>query len=438
VRCVAGLEDTSECERSALIDTGSGRHWFIEEIVMKALAHTTTTVVLLVGLTLSTTACSSSCSAKQVAATASLGTTEASASRQEAKGAAALADLPLCFEQNLGQVDSEAAFLARGGGYTLFLTPSEMVLSLRRGAQQTENKRDDARSHRDAELAPPLPPSVSRMRLVGADKNPRLVGEQELETNTNYFIGNDPEKWRTDVPNFGRVRYEGVYPGVDVVYYGNKGNLEYDFVVAPGADPSGVMMEWVGAETIDIDEQGGLVLSVDGGAVRLEAPVLYQEKAAGRAPVGGQYLQLGATTIGLRLGGYDASLPLVIDPLLTYSTFLGGNGDDCAYGIAAGSAGVSSSATAYVTGTTASTNFPSAGGFDPSFAGGRDVFVTRLNAEGNAIIYSTYLGGTYADEGRAITVDWLGQAYAQDARPHPTSRPPVPTMPHRACPGTCS
>jgi hypothetical protein len=311
---------------------------------------------------------------------------------------AAMAEAPMCFEQNVGQSDERVAFLARGSGCGIFLTADELVLSLRRAAPAETAERSEQ-----------LAQAVLRMRLVGASPS-TPVGEQQLETRTNYFIGDDPDQWHADVPNFARVRYPEVYPGVDLVYYGRGGQLEYDEVVAPGVDPSGIVMEWDGADSVNVDETGDLVLKVDGFELRQHAPVLYQETEAGRAEVAGRFLARGGRLVGVEVGNYDTSKPLVIDPVLAYSTYLGGNDYDWGWGIA-----VDSSGAVYVIGDTKSPNFPTQNAYDATFTGTQDIFVSKLDPSGSTLVYSTYLGGSSNVAGdvvaRDIAVDSSGAAY---------------------------
>ena len=193
------------------------------------------------------------------------------------------------------------------------------------------------------------------MQLVGASATPQVVGLDPLPGTTNYFIGNDPSQWHTDIPNYAQVEEQSVYPGVDLVYYGNQQQLEYNFTVAPGADPGVIRMAFTGAESAMLDDQGNLVLQTAGGPVVEQAPVLYQEVDGVRQAVSGQYVLEGNGQVGFAVGSYDRSQPLVIDPVLSYSTYLGGSGDDVGYGIAVDAAG-----NAYVTSYTSSTNFPTA------------------------------------------------------------------------------
>ena len=350
--------------------------------------------------------------------------------------------LPLSFELNKGQTDSQVKFLSRGHGYTMFLTQSEAVLSLRSGqssaprgiSPQLPRTTDYGPRMADALLPPliqnpksqiqvaPAPsaqepaPTTVRLKLVGANLRAKVVGLDPLPGRSNYFLGNDPKKWRTNVPTYAKVKYKGVYPGIDLIYYGNQGKLEYDFVVAPGGDPRTIALNIDGAEKMQIDPQGDLVLSNDGGDVRLHKPVVYQPvsvnpKSQIQNPrsVDGRYLLLADNRIGFEIGAYDKTLPLIIDPVLSYSTYLGGAGDDYAYGIA-----VDSSGNAYVIGCTNSINFPTIpGAFQTSYGGGNyDAFITKLNAAGSALVYSTYLGGSSEDGAfNGIAVDASGNAY---------------------------
>ncbi len=307
--------------------------------------------------------------------------------------AAAYAQLPLSFEVNQGQTDPSVNFLSRGAGYTLFLTPVASVLSLSPGG----TPRADA-----AEAAP----AVLRTQLVGGNPNAAAQGLDLLPGASNYLIGNDPGQWHTGVANYGRVEYRNVYAGVNLDYYGNQRQLEFDFVVAAGANPGVIRLAFRGAGGVALDGRGDLVLHTSAGDVVERAPVLYQDGAAGRQPVAGRYLLEGPGEVGFQVGSYDPGRPLVIDPVLGYSTYLGGSGDDLGYAIA-----VDGTGSAYVTGYTASTDFPTQLPFQGANAGGFDVFVAKVNAAGTALVYSTYLGGGSNDAGRAIAVDSMGDAY---------------------------
>lgn len=299
--------------------------------------------------------------------------------------------LPLSFEPNNGQVNGQVKFLARGSGFSLFLTSNEAILALQKSSAADQKPNSD----------------TLRMKIVGANRQAKVTGENLLTGKTNYLLGGDPDKWMTDIANFGGVRYEDVYDGIDLVYYGSGGQLEYDFVVGPGATPSSIGLEFSGAGRIEVDAEGDLVLSTTGGEIRLHKPVIYQEIAEQRRSIDGQYVAMGKNRIGFSIPEYDHSLPLVIDPVLSYSTYLGGNGNDQGNGIA-----VDTTGNTYITGQTGSTNFPTLSPFQAATGGGgSDVFVTKLNANGNALIYSTYLGGSSTDFGNAIAVDTQGNAY---------------------------
>lgn len=287
--------------------------------------------------------------------------------------------LPLSFEPNVGQTDASVKFLTRASGYVLFLTADEAVLSYGTEKIKSQANRSTGRVS-----------GVLRMKLEGANANPQIAALEEMPGKTNYFIGNDPHSWRTNIPNYAKVKYEAVYPGVDLIYYGKHGKqLEYDFVVAAGADPRQIKMSFAGMDQIELD-QGDLLLTSMGQQMRMHKPVVYQEKDGANEEIAGHYTLNSQQEVGFEIPSYDQSRPLVIDPVLAYSTFLGGTGEDTGIEIA-----VSAHGNAYVTGLTTSLNFPTkpnGARFGPG--GGSDAFVTKFNAEGNQLIYSTYLGGS--------------------------------------------
>jgi hypothetical protein len=329
--------------------------------------------------------------------------------------------LPLSFEVNQGQSDERVKFLARGQGYGIFLTPAEAVLSLRVERPVIHAPVEHAATGRRAEPDAPGQPAVVRMRLVGANRHPELTGLDPLPGTSNYFIGNDPERWQRDVPHYARVKSAGVYPGVDLVYYGNQRQLEYDFVVAPGADPSRIALAFDGVRTLSLDPHGNLVLGTSQGDLVQHKPVIYQDIGGTRRPVVGRYVLRASQRVSFEIARYDTTRPLVIDPVLTYSTYLGGGGNDVGNAIAVDSAG-----NAYVTGVTDSVDFPGvgAGSIQPMPRGSVDVFVTKINAAGNALVYSTYLGGSLAETGFAIAVDSAGNAYVTGETNSPTAAGP--------------
>jgi len=323
--------------------------------------------------------------------------------------------LPLAFEANQGQTDPQVKFVSRGAGYSLFLTTSEAVLTLRRASRYEPNS-PRAKALRQEEGS-----AVLHMKLVGANaKTTEVSGKDELPSKSNYFIGNDPKKWRTNVRQYARVRYANLYPGVDLVYYGNQRELEYDFVLQPGADPDSIRLRIEGASKLRLDS-GDLVLSSPGGDVRLRRPFAYQEMNGAKKEIRSHYVMRSEHEVGFRIGSYDRGQPLIIDPVLAYSTYLGGGADDAALDIAVDSAG-----NAYVTGFTSSIDFPTANAFQSAYGGGSsDVYVTKINAAGSALVYSTYLGGSSDfDVGQSIAVDSVGSVYVTGA----TGSPDFPTV----------
>ena len=303
----------------------------------------------------------------------------------------AYGQIPMSFEVNQGQTDAQVQYLAHGAGYTLFLTPLEAVLSLRSPIAG----------------APQQPAgAVLQMQLVGAAATPQLVGQDPLPGTSNYITGSNPSQWVTSVPNFARVEESGAYPGVDLVYYGNQQQLEYDFTVAPGADPGVIRLAVSGAESMALDAEGDLVLHTAAGDVEEHAPVLYQEIGGARQGVSGHFVLEPDGQVGFAVGNYDSSQPLVIDPTLVYSTFLGGDENDQANAIA-----VDHDGNVYITGFTDSDNFPETGDGVPGTLGGENVFVSKLNAAGTALVYSTYVGADGSSQANGIAVDSAGDAY---------------------------
>jgi Beta-propeller repeat len=321
--------------------------------------------------------------------------------------------LPLGFEPNVGQTDPDVKFLARGRSYALFLTAQEAVLTLSKPVEDGKARPLLPLRASTSADSPSRTSTSVRMKLVGASAAPRIVGEGELPGKSNYLIGNDPKRWRTEISRYGRVRYEEVYPGIDLVFYGNQGQLEYDFVVSAGADPRAITLAFSGAHDVRLAAGGELVLGVGGGEIRQHKPVIYQEVEGVRQKVAGGYRLEERNHVSFEVGAYDVSRPLVIDPVLVYATLLGGPlALDIGHGIAVDEEGY-----AYVTGETLSADFPTTpGAFQQSFVGGGffgagDAFVTKLNRSGTEVIYSTYLGGSFDDLGLGIALDKHGHAY---------------------------
>jgi hypothetical protein len=315
----------------------------------------------------------------------------------------AYGQLPLSFEVNQGQADPQVNFLARGSGYALFLTADEAVLSLQPPAAAVPSTGQSGAA--PALAAAATSPAVVRMRLLGANPAPQVVGQDQQPGVSNYFLGNDPAQWHTAIAHYGRIVYREVYPGVDLSFYGNQQHLEYDFTVAPGADPQSIALAFKGALGMTLDAQGDLVLQTASGAVVEQAPVMYQEIGGVKTSVAGSYVLEGDGRVGFRVGAYDPGRPLVVDPVLVYSTYLGGNsGPSWGFGIA-----VDSSGSAYVTGFTLAYDFPTQHPLQPTASGDLVAFVAKLAPNGASLVYSTFLGGS--GDGRAIAVDAQGNAY---------------------------
>jgi hypothetical protein len=319
------------------------------------------------------------------------------------------AGLPLIFEPNQGQgnldaADARAKFVTRGPNYSLFLGSEGAILSL---ASQQRSK--DAGKH---EVSQTRVDSL-QMRLAGANRNADITGADRLPGKSNYFLGNDPAKWRTGVPQFARVRYENVYPGINLVFYGNQGCLEYDFQVAPGSDPGQAELEFNGAKKLELRD-GALVVRIqgEGGSVQLAAPRVYQEIAGRQEPVEGSFVLRGANRAGFAIGSYDRTRELVIDPVLTFSTYFGGSGDERSTSVA-----VDGSFNIYLAGSTRSPNLPAVGVYQTALAAGatQNVYVAKiappLGSTAASLDYVTYLGGDGIDYPVGISVDGRGDPF---------------------------
>ena len=308
--------------------------------------------------------------------------------------------LPLYFIENQGQVDQKVKFYEKSSGHMMFFSEERIYIRLRRTQGES------------AEHA------VIMLMALGMEEGVELVAEEPQEGKVNYFIGNDPNQWRTSIPTYRAVVYREAYPGIDLKFYGNNQQLEYDIVVKRGGDPSRVTFEYTGIEDLEITEQGNLSIRLkDGGVLVQRKPIVYQEIAGKRVEVDGRFKIHNdhPHVYGFEVASYDKNYPLVIDPILVYSTFLGGSERDMGKGIAVDALGY-----AYVTGHTHSSDFPTTpAAFDASFNGGPlsqsfyggDVFVTKLEPTGSSLVYSTYLGGELSESGEDIAVDASGNAY---------------------------
>src|SRR6267378_3366739 len=293
--------------------------------------------------------------------------------------------LPISFELNIGQANPHVRFITHTSGAAFYFTASEVAFG------------------------------EFRMKVLGGNAAPDVAGIDLLPGKSSYFIGNDPAKWTTDVPQYARVKYAGVYPGVDLIFRGSQRQLEYDFVVAPGSDPRRIRFAFEGTSRLRIDKDGALVVRTKrGNEIRQHRPVIYQEIGGKRRELVGGYVINGPSEVGFKVATFDRNRPLVIDPVLTYSTYLGGGtaaprspADNGAQAIAVDSAG-----NIYVTGFTSTIDFPTANPEQPAYGGGLyDVFVTKIDRSGSTVIYSTYLGGMNAEKAFAIAVDSAGSAY---------------------------
>jgi len=311
--------------------------------------------------------------------------------------------LPLRFELNQGQTDAQVRYLSRNSGYDLFLTPGEAVMVLHK-QQKKQSTGGTVSREAKTDKAEAQTRNVARMRLMGANPKPTITGRDILPGKSHYFIGNDRNRWHTSIPQYARVAYEGVYPGIDLAFYGTNRQLEYDFIVKPGADPNKIMIAFSGMDTLALGMNGDLILQMGGDTIIHRAPRIYQEMNGEKRSIKGHYVLYDGNRAGFHVASYDTKRPLVIDPELTYSTYLGGSNIDEGYGIA-----VDNNNYAYVTGRTSSlapSAFPTTvNAVQTTNGGGYDVFVAKFNSTGSSLLYSTYLGGSSTDEGYGIAVD---------------------------------
>jgi Beta-propeller repeat len=310
----------------------------------------------------------------------------------------AVARQPLRFES------LDGGLLARGNGYAMMLSPGAAAVSLTGTA------------------------NVVRMTWPGADRRVQPVGDEPAAGTTNYLIGSDPSRWRRGVPSFGKVRYPNLYRGIDLVFYGNQERIEYDFVVAPGADPRDIRLRFSGEDAVRIDAQGNLVIRAGKSEIVQRAPVIYQEHGGTRRPVAGRYVKASRHEVAFSIAAYDRASTLYIDPVLTFSSFFGGNATTIARAVAVDSAG-----SAYVTGYTSASDFPTTSGVYgfscANCASRKAVFVTKITSTG-VHVYSTYVGGAdfTSDSGYAIAVDSTGNAYVTGETSYPGSGATFPVV----------
>ncbi len=333
----------------------------------------------------------------------------ATADRLEVKHSTSL--MPLAFTSNQGQWDEKVLFRANAGGASMWFTSDGAYYQFSRripGKDTDNDDAPDAMHDRTDRATGSLESIMIKAAFVGANPNPRMVGQEIMEYKCNYFIGNDPEKWRTDVANYRAVIYEGIYDGIDLKYYGNGKQMEYDFIVSPGADPSQIQVQYTGAQSVEVDALGRLVVRTEWGEVTEQPPIIYQLVNGQRRSISGEYALQGDNTFGFSFAdNYDPDFAVVIDPILSYSTYLGGSNHENGVDIA-----VDNSGNAYITGVTWSGNFPTQNPYQSTHGGGAtDAFVTKLDASGSTLLYSTYFGGSNGDQGEGIAVDINGIAH---------------------------
>lgn len=298
--------------------------------------------------------------------------------------------LPMAFEKNQGQAESDIDYIARGHGYRVRLKSTEVIVDLMPHSGQPAIHR------------------AIRMRFVGARPDATVSSIAPLPGKTNYFKGTNASSHHVSIDNYSRVSYSAIYPGIDVVYYGNQQHLEYDLVIAAGAELSQIRIAFDGPDRVDIDQDGNLRLNVGSEMIQFQKPVIYQLIEGKKKIVDGRYIRLAEKEFGFEVASYDKNAPLIVDPVLNYSTYLGGTSDDVGTAIAVDAAG-----NAYITGYTYSSNFPLLNAYDRSLSRSDvDVFVAKLNPTGSALMYSTYLGGGKSqDFATDIVIDAAGNAY---------------------------
>ena len=341
----------------------------------------------------------------------------------------ALTRSPLRFEENRGQADSRFKFISRGLAYTLLLGERETLIVLSETRNEVEpiieakdeqtagselvkfspSLSDDARamaSGKYSQKPSALKPKTVRMELINSNPDPVVSGLDELSMRASYYVGKG-ERWATQARSFEQIEYKNIYDGIDLVYYGNQSELEYDFKVAPGADPKTVGLRFVGADDLRVERDGSLLVRIDDEEIRQHKPLVYQESFGVRTMVSADYLLKRGGAVGFRIGEYDPGLPLVIDPVVSFGTFLGGSGTDTTLDVATDSQG-----NTYLAGLTNSLDFPSTNGFQTAFAGGAaDIFISKLNNNLSQLLYSTYIGGNGDDRAFGLDVDQAGNVY---------------------------
>lgn len=316
-----------------------------------------------------------------------------------------VSSLPLSFTANNGQWDNQIKFRANSGGAILWFSSDGAYSQFNRVIEPEQNIDEHLMPDQERELKN-IETMMIKTSFVGSNQNARVVGLDEIEYKCNYFLGNDPTNWQIDVPNYQAVIYKGIYEGIDLKYYGNDRQMEYDLIIAPGADYRKIEIEYEGAESISVNKEGQLVVKTKWNEVIEKRPIIYQENDNKRIPIYGEYKITDNNKFSFELDDYDISLPVVIDPVLEYSTYLGGSDLEIGLGIEVDASGM-----AYVVGWTSSVDFPTLNQYQDTLNNSPDVFVTKMNSSGNGLIYSTYLGGSNNDYGISIALDSSGSVY---------------------------
>ena len=316
--------------------------------------------------------------------------------------------IPLYFVPNRGQVDERALFYAKASRYTLWLTEEGLVFDSTRRISK-ESAEPKTLSPRDMNDAEDLlyERDVSRLVFLKAYRRPEVIPVDATDHRVNYFMGNDESKWRSNIQASRAVLYKELYPNIDLRVYGVEKQIEYDFAVKPGGEVSDIGLEYKDVKTTRIDSEGNLIVNTEFGEIIHAKPVGYQVIGGERIEIQAEFMKIGDNNYGFKVKGHDRNYELIIDPaVLVYSTYLGGSGEDRGWGMAVDSEGM-----AYVTGDTDSMNFPTQSPIQTTNAGDKDIFITKVNSSGSALIYSTFLGGSGADYGNGIAVDSEGAAY---------------------------
>ncbi|MBI4852202.1 MAG: SBBP repeat-containing protein [Acidobacteria bacterium] len=311
--------------------------------------------------------------------------------------------LPLRFEKNVGQTNQSIDFISHNNNYTLFLSSTKATFAFEneRNINNFINKSKVYNENDKVSIT-----NILTMRLVKANSYAKAIELEQLETVSNYLLSNDKKQWKSNVQNFAKVKYQNIYPGIDIVYYGNQRQLEYDLIVSPYADPKNINLEFVEANTLTVNSNGDLIIIVNDQEIYKKKPYAYQEINGIRQIIDSKYVVKENKMVSFELSDYDASQPLIIDPMVGYSTYLGGTGSDFSNAIA-----IDNTGNAYIVGYTESTNFPTNNPQQRTLSGKNDIFVSKLNASGNSLAFSTYIGGSDEDFGNAIAIDSKSNVY---------------------------